>query len=355
MLIGIVVTLITIGCIFIYSSSSVFALERYKCPYYFLQKQLIGLLVGSIGCCFFALLSFKRLKQLVTPLFWTSWLLTLCTLLPKISRTIHGSSRWIAVGPLSLQPSDLLKLSFILLIARFIEKKNTQLHDLQKTLIPLCIIIGITSMVLLRQPDFGLTVTLATTAFLMIFIAGLPLRYIGMLIGSAVPLLLLLILAFPYRLKRVLIFLDPWKDPKGAGFQIIQSLIAIGSGGWLGVGIGASKQKFFYLPMQHTDFIFSIIAEETGYLGSTIIIGLYVSFLYYGFKIALQLEDLFSRFAVLGFTLIITIQAVINIFVTIGLLPTKGIGLPFISYGNSALVCSLCILGCIISIVKNRI
>jgi cell division protein FtsW len=349
----ITITLLIIGLIFIYSSSSVFALEQQGSAYYFLKKQIVGLALGTIGALFCYCIPVKVLKQCTPLFFWGSWLLTLGTLIPGISRTIHGSSRWLSLGGFSFQPSDLLKITLILFVARFIEKKAHLPFTFKTYLLPCLILIGTTSIVLLRQPDFGLTVTLATTSMLMLFIAGLPLLYVGIALGTALPTLALLIFAFPYRLKRILVFLDPWKDPKGAGFQIIQSLIAIGSGGWFGIGIGQSKQKFFYLPMQHTDFIFSIIAEETGFVGASIIVILYISFLYLGCKIALQLPDLFERFTVIGLTLMITLQAFINIFVTTGLLPTKGIGLPFISYGNSALICSLCMIGIIANMAKK--
>ncbi len=352
-LIGITITLLIIGLIFIYSASSVFALEQQGSAYYFLKKQIIGLFLGTLGALFCYTIPLKLLKQLTPLFFWGSWLLTLGTLIPGISRTIHGSSRWLSIGGFSFQPSDLLKITLVLFVARFLEKKSTTVFTFKKSFVPFLILIGLTSIVLLRQPDFGLTVTLATTSMLMIFIAGLPLLYVGIALGTAIPAFGVLILAFPYRLKRILVFLNPWKDPKGAGFQIIQSLIAIGSGGWFGIGIGESKQKFFYLPMQHTDFIFSIIAEETGFIGASLILILYALFLYFGCKIALQLDDLFARFTVIGLTLIITLQALINIFVTTGLLPTKGIGLPFISYGNSALICSLCMIGIIANVAKK--
>ena len=354
-LLGVITSLTIIGLIFIYSSSSVFALEQQGSAYYFFKKQLVGMLLGTIGALICYCIPFHILKKYSSLFFASSWLLTLGTLIPGLSRTIHGSSRWLSLGGFSFQPSDLLKITLILFVARFLEKKSDLPFTFKRSFLPFLIILGFTSIVLLRQPDFGLTVTLATTTFLMFFIAGLPLSYVGIALGTAIPALGILILAFPYRLKRILIFLNPWKDPQGAGFQIIQSLIAIGSGGWFGIGIGQSKQIFFYLPMQHTDFIFSIIAEETGFFGASSIVMLYMLFLYIGCKIALQLNDLFARFTVLGLTLIISLQALINIFVTTGLLPTKGIGLPFISYGNSALICSLCMIGLIVNISESTV
>ena len=218
----------------------------------------------------------------------------------------------------------------------------------------LCIL-GITSLILLKQPDFGLTVTLALTGFILLFIAHFKGKHLLITLGALLPVAIALILLKPYRLQRILTFLDPWSDPQGAGFQIIQSLIAIGSGGWFGLGISHSKQKFFYLPMQHTDFIFSIIAEETGFVGSLCIVSLYVLITYYGIRIAWYLTDPFARFTVLGFVIMTSLQALINLAVTTGLVPTKGIGLPFVSYGNTGLVCNLMMIGLIMNLVhENR-
>ena len=202
---------------------------------------------------------------------------------------------------------------------------------------------------MLIQPDFGQAVVISTTGLLVFFIAGCNSMHLGYIAGALVPIIVGLIAYKPYRLQRIVTFLDPWRDPRGTGFQIIQSFIAIGSGSWYGLGIGNSKQKFFYLPMQHTDFIFSIIAEETGFLGSIFLISIYILLLYSGIKLALQLIDPFSYFLTLNFFFMVSLQALINLCVAVGLLPTKGIGLPFVSYGMSSLFCCLSLLGVIIN------
>jgi cell division protein FtsW len=209
-----------------------------------------------------------------------------------------------------------------------------------------------TSIVLLLQPDFGMTVTLCLTGIFMAFIAGLNLKHLGITLSGLIPIALILVYIKPYRFKRIMTFLNPWSDPQGAGFQIIQSFIAIGSGKFWGIGIGQSKQKFFYLPMQHTDFIFSIIAEEIGFAGSLFIITLFALMLYAGLRLALTQEDLFARYTICGFVILLSLQASINIAVATGLVPTKGLGLPFISYGNSALVATLAMLGVVIKLIK---
>lgn len=346
-LLSLATILITIGLIFIYSSSSVYAAQRMGSSFYYLKKQLAGCSIGII--CFFSIwiIPLSLLQKLSPFLFLVSLSLTACTLLPVLGLTIHGSSRWINFGLIAGQPSELLKIFFILYIAYFFAKRINKPFQIQSTYVPFFIIVGVTSFILLRQPDFGLAVTLSSTALMMFFIAGLPLFHLFITTCSIVPLVALLILKKAYRLKRILVFLDPWKDPQGSGFQIIQSLIAVGSGSWFGCGISHSKQKLFYLPMQHTDFIFSIIAEETGLVGSISIICLYLLFLYYGIKIATDLTTPFFYFTTIGFTLLISLQAFINIFVTIGLLPTKGIGLPLISYGNSSLISTIVMIGII--------
>ncbi|MGB8467865.1 MAG: FtsW/RodA/SpoVE family cell cycle protein, partial [Candidatus Babeliales bacterium] len=210
------------------------------------------------------------------------------------------------------------------------------------------LLIIIPCAILLAQPDFGMTCTVAFTGALLFFIVHFNMAEFLLLIGAAAASCTALIVWYPYRLRRIMIFLNPWNDPQGAGFQVIQSLIAIGSGGLWGAGIGASKQKFFYLPMQHTDFIFSIIAEETGFIGCTLLIMLFAAFTYYGMRIAWQMKNLFASLCTVGFVMLVTVQALINCSVALGLVPTKGVGLPFVSYGNSALISALWFVGIII-------
>jgi cell division protein FtsW len=214
----------------------------------------------------------------------------------------------------------------------------------------LCIV-GLTSITLLKQPDFGQTATIVSTSFILMFLAGYHYMY---MVYTSMPVGIIglyLIICKPYRLKRIISFLDPWSDPQGSGFQVIQSLIAIGSGGLQGRGLTQSKQKFFYLPMQHTDFIFSIIAEEIGFIGSGFLIGIYILFLYAGIRISMTMNDSFRHYATIGFVMLVSVQACINIFVTMGLIPTKGLSLPFVSFGSSSLIAHMIYFG----IVSNCI
>lgn len=346
--------LIVIGLVFIYSSSSIFALEKYGSSAYFVKKQIKGIVLGIIAflCARFTPVSW--IKHLSPFFFLGSLALTALTLQPGFSVTIHGSRRWLSLAGLVFQPSELLKVSLILYVAYLLSKKEYQLSSFAWGYLPFLTILGATAGILLLQPDFGLTVTLATTLFLLLFIAQVNPKHVMVTLATLIPLLVWLIYTKSYRLQRILIFLNPWRDPQGAGFQIIQSLIAIGSGNWMGIGIAQSKQKFFYLPMQHTDFIFSIIAEETGFVGSCALIGLFIIFLLTGLRIAWRLQSSFSVFAVIGCVFMLTLQALINIFVVTGLLPTKGIGLPFISYGLSGLVCNMAMIGLITNMAYHK-
>jgi cell division protein FtsW len=289
--------------------------------------------------------------QLTPLLLYSSLILAAATLLTSIGCSIHGSSRWLTVYGFTFQPSELLKVTVPLYVAYFLENKIHPYRPLVLRYTPLLIIMGIISFLLLKQPDFGLTMTLLATVLCMLFVGKCNVRYIIYALLSLGSLGFLLIAMRSYRIKRILAFMNPWQDPKGAGFQIIQSLIAIGSGHITGLGIGNSKQKFLYLPMQHTDFIFSIIAEETGFIGSLFLIILYIALLYIGIKIALRLPTLFAQLATIGYMILISLQTIINLAVTTGLAPTKGIGLPFISYGNTALVCNIIMIGIITHLV----
>lgn len=350
----IIATLILIGCLFVYSSSSVYALETFGTSVFFVKRQLAGLAVGLCALYIGRIVPLHAIKKSAPVLFLSSLLLVILTLLPTFSRTIHGSSRWLSIAGFSFQPSELLKITLIFYVAYFLEKRTLKGTLSLKQFIPFCFFITIMCIALLKQPDFGMTVTLLLTTIILFFCAHAHIKHIIVtLVGLAITATFL-ILFRPYRLQRVLTFLNPWQDPKGAGFQIIQSLIAIGSGSWLGTGIAHSKQKFFYLPMQHTDFIFSIIAEETGLIGCLFLITLFMLLLYFGIRIAHQLTNSFNTLVVLGFMIVIHLQTVMNMAVATGLAPTKGVGMPFVSYGNTSLVCYLFMIGVIINMVHEN-
>lgn len=353
LLVTIVGTLCGIGLLFIYSASYVYALEHFHKAHYYVIKQLIGLTLGIVSMILIRMVPFEWIEQSAPYIFASTLVLTALTLLPGIGTTINGSARWLFFKGISIQPSELLKIGLLVYLASYLKRRAATLTSFLHGFLPFISMLTLVGIILLKQPDFGLAVTLAITAFLLYFIAAFDLLHLLCTIGISIPLLFSLIYLKPYRWKRILTFLDPWQDPQGAGFQIIQSLIAIGSGSLVGVGISHSKQKFFYLPMQHTDFIFAIIAEETGFIGCLFLLLLYFLLLYIGLRIAWQLPTAFGRYVVAGSTLLITVQALINLAVVTGMVPTKGIGLPFISYGSSSLVVWCCMIGLIMSALRH--
>ena len=348
-----VAILLIIGVIFVYSASSVLALTYYGSAHYFLKKHLIGIALGLITALCIQWVPIRLLQKSAPYLFFGALCLTIATLFPQISYLIHGSRRWLAIGGFSFQPSELLKVTVPLYIAAFLD----MMQKADKSRILIYIILGIivssTSAILLLQPDFGLMITLLVTTLAMLFVAQFNLYDIGYLLGGLSIISIILIAMRPYRVRRLLTFLNPWSDPRGAGFQIIQSLIAIGSGHWTGMGITHSKQKFFYLPMQHTDFIFAIIAEETGFIGCLFLIAVYITLIYAGLRLATLMPTFFAQLTIAGYTTLIGLQTIINLAVVTGIAPTKGMGLPFISYGNTALV-AMCIMVGIITLLARE-
>ncbi len=349
-----IILLLSIGIIFIYSASSIYALEKLGHAHYFAKKHGIGLLLGIAGLIIGYLVPLKFIKKNSPKIFISTLILTMLTMSPFLACTIHGSSRWLRLGIITFQPSELLKYAFVLFIAYFFSKNNKYRISNVAVYMRFLSILGLTSIPLLLQPDFGMTVTLCLTGIMVAFIAGVQTKHLMRTLCALLPIALFLIYLKPYRIKRILTFLNPWADPQGTGFQIIQSFIAIGSGNLWGVGIGQSKQKFFYLPMQHTDFIFSIIAEETGFIGALLVIFLFMLFLYAGIRLAFMQQDLFGRYIICGFVILLSLQALINIAVATGMVPTKGIGLPFISYGNSSLVSTMAMLGLMLNVTKHK-
>jgi len=343
-----------IGLVFIYSASSVFAAEKFSRSSYFLIKQSLFLLPSFCGFFIFASMPVAFWKRRAPLLFGGALALMALTLVPSLGVKVHGARRWLYFAGMSAQPSEFLKLFLFLYLGFFLDRKQTKVTSLLEGYVPFLAILGVAALFLFKQPDFGTIVTIFITAFMLFFVAQFRLLHLLVTGAVAMPLAGFAIYFATYRLRRILIFLNPWSDPQGKGYQIIQSLIAIGSGSIWGVGIANSRQKFFYLPMQHTDFIFSIIAEETGFIGCVIILLLYALFCYVGIKIAAQLTSPLAFYTTLGFILLISLQVAINLMVVSGMVPTKGLSLPFISYGGSALVANYCMLGLIVNFARNQ-
>jgi cell division protein FtsW len=339
------ISFIILGIIFVYSSSSYYALETLHQPLYFVKKQLVGIALGIIAFFIARIIPLKLVKNMSFFALVCATALTALPFITQFSHKVHGSHRWLNLYGFIFQPSELLKVALVIYLASLLSRKKIIHNTTHKTAVPLIIIMAVVGIVLLKQPDFGCLATLFCTILIMLFIANLPLKYFLITLAGTLPMGFLLVYLQPYRWQRILTYLNPWQDPQGTGFQIIQSLIAIGSGGLWGCGIAQSQQKFFYLPMQHTDFIFAIMAEEIGFIGSVFFIILCILFLIFGSKLALQMHDLFSMYLIQGIVSLISLQFVINLFVSTGLAPTKGIGLPLISYGNTALICNMLMIG----------
>jgi len=337
----------------IYSASSIYAIERYKDGFFFLKRHLSFLVIGIILTFFVMCIDYRKFRRFAKPLLIFSILLLILVLVPGIGREVSGARRWFRFKFISFQPSELATMATIIYIADFISRKGNLIKEFYKGYLPPVCIFGVVAFLILLQPDLGTTLAIGAVVFLMLFIAGIRVTYLLSTVLASLPALYVLIFSVPYRRMRMLSFLNPWLDPQGSGFQIIQSQIALGSGGVLGLGLGHSRQKLFYLPAAHTDFIFSIIGEELGLLGTLGIIILFIIFIQQGLKIIKHACDKFGYFLALGLVLMISLKAIINIGVSCGVLPTKGLPLPFISYGGSSFIFDMVSVGILINIART--
>ncbi|WP_255399709.1 putative lipid II flippase FtsW [Oceanicoccus sp. KOV_DT_Chl] len=341
LLLGAAMALIVIGFIAMTSASIEFAAERYGNPFFHAQRYLFHLSLGVVA----ALVTYR-----IPMSFWQSsgwfWLLVgfallILVLIPGIGREVNGSRRWVALGPLTLQCSELAKVCVIIYLSGYLVRRQDEVREEWKGFIKPMAVLFLVTLLLMLEPDFGATVVTLGTAFGMIFLAGVRLWQFCLVIMAAMAALVILVISEPYRMKRLTAFTDPWADQFDSGYQLTQSLIAFGRGEWFGVGLGNSIQKLFYLPESHTDFVFAIYAEEFGFVGAAVLIALFgllvVRILQIGRR-AEQLGQLFNSYIAYGIALMISGQVFINIGVNTGLLPTKGLTLPFLSYGGSSLM-----------------
>jgi cell division protein FtsW len=337
-----------IGLLFIYSASSVYALDKYGDAAFFLWRQLGYSIIGMLCCAVIIYIPFQFVFRWALVWWMGAFLVTASTLF--FARPINGACRWFSVAGISIQPSEFLTIATLLYGVSFLNRHLLpQVSFFSKKMIPFLLLMGSSCYVLLAQPDFGSSVTMLMTIALLLFLAGISYRECLILFWVTLPFLSWLMISKQYRLMRLMTFLDPWRDPQGSGFQIIQSLLAIGSGKIFGVGLGLSRQKFFYLPMQHTDFIFSIIAEEIGFVGTFFLILLYIIFFYYGFCFIKESTSIAASLFIMGALSLMSMKAIVNMLVCIGLVPTKGLALPFVSYGGSGLIAQWILVGLIIS------
>jgi len=274
-------------------------------------------------------------------------------LVPPIGQAINGTRRWIRLGPVSFQPVELAKLALVVYLAAFLARKRGALEEFRTGTLPPLLVVGVLAGLVLLQPDLGNCMTLIVLTFALLYLAGSPIKHLAWVAAPALPLIVVAIWMAPYRMRRITAFVDPWADPRGGGFQIIQSWLALGNGGVLGQGIGASRQKLFYLPESHTDFIFAILGEELGFVGAVAIVALFAVLVWRGLRVGLRAPDAFGAYLALGITVLIATQTLLNLGVVTGLLPTKGLPLPFISFGGSALLMTMLATGMLLNISQH--
>jgi cell division protein FtsW len=352
-LLGTIYILILFGLVMILSASSIRAFQNTGDSYYYLKKQLVSLGIGSVFLLVCYLIPIKKLQSLSKYSVYATLALLALVLIPGMGKEVDGASRWIPLGAFRLQPSEFAKIAIILYTADYVARSKGKFKHI-KDLKEYGFVMGLIAGLVMLQPDMGTTIAICVTAVAMLFISGLDFRYIFGIFASGGLAGALLIYVEPYRFARWTAFLDPSKDPTGTGWQIKQSLIAFGSGGLLGVGLGMSGQKHFYLPAAHTDFIFAIIGEELGLIGTLFVLSLFAIFAYYGAKVSLSSKSRFSQMLGSGITSMIVLQAIVNMGAVTGILPVTGIPMPFISYGGSSLIVNLIAVGILMRIAKEN-
>jgi cell division protein FtsW len=345
--------LVAVGLVMIYSASAILAMGRYDDSYHFIKRQLLFAAAGI--CVLVAVLRLKpgELRALATPLMAGALALLALTLVPGIGKVGGGARRWIGFGPFRVQASELAKLCLVIFAADRLARPAPGKFDWKAGWMPVAIAAGASALLTLLEPDFGSAVMIVLVAMGLLYASGLNLRLLVAPALALLPLAAIVVLRSPYRMRRIAVFLDPWKDPSGAGFQITHSMIAFGTGGLFGQGLGDGRQKLFYLPEPHTDFIFATAGEEFGLLGCLTLLFLFALLLWRGLMISLRNQDAFLKLASLGVTLMLGLQVAVNLFVVTGLAPTKGSTLPFLSSGGSSLVVDLLAVGLLLNFSKE--
>ncbi len=345
-----VLFLVGIGIVMVYSASSALALKKYGSDFYFLKKQALFSLLGIVALVIFSHIPFRIFRSLTYPMLFTSLALLIAVLFSGMGQSAGGSLRWLRLGPITFQPVEVARLALIAFMAYSLNKKHDALRFFGIGFLPHVILLLVFAVLLLLQPDFGSVVIFAALMWMMMFVAGVPIRYLLSALIVLLPLAYYLMINETYRIRRWISFLDPWQYPADEGYQIIHSLMAFGTGGIWGAGIGKGYQKLFYLPEPHTDFIFAVIGEELGFWGVLFILGLYAIVIWRGIRIACHSEDNFGMLMAAGITMAIGLQVSINMGVALGLLPTKGLTLPFLSYGGTSLLLNMACIGILMNI-----
>ena len=351
---GVTMALVIFGIVMVYSASSQLAARRYHNSFYFAQKQMAFAFFGFLVMIVFRFIPYQKFQK------WGFWLMVgtllslILVLIPGIGSRMGGASRWFRLGGVSFQPAEFSKLVLVIFLAWSMKRNHDQMQDLFKGFLFHWGIVGVFIVLILLEPDLGMVITLVLITGIMLFVGGVRIKHLILSIIPMIPLAYLLVWRVPYRRMRVLSYLDPWKDPLGSGFHLKHSFLAFGSGGFAGRGLTGSQQKLFYLPEPHTDFIFSIVGEEFGFVGVFIIAALYLVLIIKCLQLAVKVKDLFGMYLAVGITVMIGFQALINMLVVMGLLPTKGLTLPFLSYGGSSLLLNMICIGILMNITAQN-
>ena len=349
-----VISLAVFGIIMIYSASNIWALYKFNDAFKFVKHQGLFFIIGLILLFFISKIKYTKYYEKANIILFTVLILLILVIIPGIGTVRNGSRSWFGIGSFGLQPSEAAKIALIIFTSKYLVNNERNLKDIKKGLLPILGIIFFVFGLIMLQPDFGTGVIIVISTIGLLFIGGVNFKFFIRLGILGVIGVVVLILIAPYRLERILSFLNPWSDPLGSGFQIIQSLYAIGPGGLFGYGFLNSRQKHFYLPEPQTDFIFSIISEEFGFMGVLIVTSLFLIIIIRGFKIARKSDELFGKYLAFGITFQIAFQAILNLMVVVGLIPVTGVTLPFLSYGGSSLLITLCSIGILLNISRYQ-
>jgi cell division protein FtsW len=352
-LVGAVLVLVGLGLVMVFDASYFLGAERFGDPFALIRRQTIFLCGAAVVAFALSRVDPLQLRRFAYPALFATLFLLLLVLVPGIGQVRGGARRWISLGLFAFEPSELLKPVFVVYLAHSLTRKRDRIHSFTYGVLPHLVVVGVPILLLLAQPDFGASAVLAFVTAAMLFAGGARVAQLAALGLAALPPAVALIWSSPYRWDRVTAFLDPWRDPLGNGFQLVQSFLAFGSGGVLGAGLGNGKQKLFYLPEGHTDFIFSLIGEELGLVGAVLVLVCFGVLAMRGFRIATRSRDSFSSLLAFGLTFLIVGQAMLNVAVALGLLPTKGMPLPFVSYGGSAMLAAGLQIGVLLALSRE--
>ena len=348
-----VIILAVFGLVMIFSASSIWAEYKFHDPFKFVKMQGLFFIVSIIIMVILSKIDYHIYFKYANIILICCAILLILVLIPGIGSVRNGSRSWFGIGSLGIQPSEFAKIGLIIYVAKYLTNNKRFMKSIKKGVLPILGVIGFFFLVIMLEPDFGTAMVIVLTLVVLIFISGVQISFFVKIGLAGLLGIVGIIVAAPYRMKRIVSFLNPWSDPLGSGYQILQSLYAIGPGGLLGQGFLKSRQKYFYLPEPQTDFIFSIISEELGFLGVLIVTTFFLIIFYRGISISLKSADLFGKFLVFGLSFGLIIQAALNLMVVVGLIPVTGVTLPFLSYGGSSLLVSMASIGIILSVSKH--